>query len=318
MNLKPLQFFIAILLAVSIASCKKTIELPAQPQNKITEYKVVNLTDTVIYGAIDQVEKSITVYVPFYYSLAVIDPQISVSDGAAIVEKVIPVSVDAQNVTYTVKAKDGSTNTYKLKIIQQNIPSLTVRWAFNQNVEASPPLALPPILGSFESRNGAEVQVDLTNQKTGKTVTYPKGSPLTLMPSDNDYVLNNILLPSDIDTGYYKVKVTFQGHSAQITEPVHVVYQQPNLLIPVREAKQGGTISFTAFNSVFVGLKSASVKVNGVIYSLAIQSSTFTDMTLKIPDNFPVGVYYYTANYSFEFEGWPTVNRTGALTVTAK
>ncbi|WP_183559748.1 hypothetical protein [Mucilaginibacter sp. SP1R1] len=318
MKLKPLHFLVTILLAAFFVSCKKTVELPVLPQNKIISYKVVNLPDTVIYGAIDEVEKSITVYVPFYYSLAVIDPEISVSDGAAITDKIIPVSVDAPNITYTVKAKDGSTNTYKLKIVQQNIPSLTVRWAFTENLEAYPPLALPAILGNFESRNGAEVQVDLVNQKTNKVVNYVKGSPFSLTPTDNDYVLNNIILPTDIDTGYYKVKVTFQGHTSEITEPLHVVYQQPSLLIPAREVKQGGTISFTAFNSVFVGLKSVSVKVNGKTYSLPVQSYTFTDMTLKIPDDFPVGVYYYTAAYSFEFEGWPVVNRTGALTVTAK
>ncbi|NOW93701.1 hypothetical protein [Mucilaginibacter sp. SG564] len=318
MKLKLIPFLIAILITTVFASCKKTVELPAQPQNKITEYKVVNLTDTVIYGAIDQIDKSITVYVPFYLNLTVIDPAISVSQGASIVGKVEPIPISAQDVKYTVKAADGSTNIYTLKIVQQNTPSLTVDWSANATLEVSPLLQLPPIIGDFQSRNGSLVQVQMTNQKSNKVVTFPTGSAFSLSPSDNLYVLNGVILPADIDTGSYKVKVTYLGHTSEITRPIHVFFQQPNLLIPSREVKQGGTISFTSFNTVFVGFKAASVTVNGKTYDLPIQSYTYTDMTLKIPDDFPVGVYYYTAQYSFQFDGWDAVKKIGALTVTAK
>ncbi|MDN5288815.1 MAG: hypothetical protein JWR38_5089 [Mucilaginibacter sp.] len=318
MKLKLIPFLLTILITAIFASCKKTVELPALPQNKITEYKVVNLTDTVIYGAIDQIEKSITVYVPFYLNLAIIDPAISVSQGASIVGKVEPIPISSQDVKYTVKAADGSTNVYTLKIVQQNTPSLTVDWSANATLVTSPLLQLPSILGDFQSQNGALVQVQMTNQKSGKVIDFPTGSAFSLKPTGNLYNLIGVILPADIDTGSYKVKVTYLGHTSEIVRPIHVVYQQPNLLIPSREAKQGGTISFTSFNTVFVGFKAASVTVNGKTYDLPIQSYTYTEMTLKIPDDFPVGVYNYTAQYSFQFDGWNVVKKTGALTVTPK
>lgn len=318
MKLKLIPFLIAILITTVFASCKKTVELPAQPQNKITEYKVINLTDTVIYGAIDQIDKSITVYVPFYLNLAVIDPAISVSQGASIVGKVEPIPVSSKDVKYTVKAADGSTNVYTLKIVQQNTPSLTIDWSSNATLEVSPLLQLPPIIGDFQSRNAALVQVQMTNQKSNKVVTFPTGSAFLLSPVGNLYSLDGVILPADIDTGSYRVKVSYLDHTSEITRPIHVVYQQPNLLMPAREAKQGGTISFTSFNTVFVGFKAASVTVNGKTYDLPIQSYNYTEMTLKIPDDFPVGVYYYTAQYNFQFEGWDAVKKTGALTVTVK
>ncbi|MCC8407525.1 DUF5018 domain-containing protein [Mucilaginibacter sp. UR6-1] len=304
-------------MAAGIASCTKTMDLPGLPQNKITLYKVVNLPDTVIYGAIDNVEKTITVYVPFYYNMAVIDPEITLSEGAKLSERALPVSVNAQDVKYTVTGADGSTNTYALKIVNQSISSLEVDWLTTDEQIASPVGVLPNIAGNFQSRNAQAVSVELAKQGSGEKVSLVMDAA-GLEPSGNSYTLFNPPIPATIDTGYYDVTVSFAGHSSKISRPVHVVFQQPDLLIPSREVKQGGEISFTAFNTVFVGLKSASVTVNGLTYPLSIVSFDRLNMTLKTPDNMPVGVYNYTATYNFEFEGWPAVSKVGALTVTSK
>ncbi len=61
---------------VTFFACTKTTGPDPLPQNRILSFKVVNLTDTVIYGAIDDIDNTITVYIPFYYGLTVIDPRI--------------------------------------------------------------------------------------------------------------------------------------------------------------------------------------------------------------------------------------------------
>lgn len=317
MKPKLIQFLLLIIAAVGITSCTKTMDLPGLAQNKITSYKVVNLADTVIYGAIDNIEKTITVYVPFYYNMVVIDPEITLSEGAKLSERTQPVSVNAQDVKYTVVAADGSTNTYSLKIVNQSISSLEVDWLTTDEQITSPVGVLPTIKGNFQSRNAQAASIELAKQGSGEKVNLVMDAA-GMQTEGNDYTLFNAPIPATIDTGYYDVTVGFAGHTAKLTRPVHIVFQQPDLLIPSREVKQGGEISFDAFNSVFVGLKSASVTVNSQTYPLTVVSFDRLKMTLKTPDDMPVGVYNYTATYKFEFEGWPVVTKVGALTVTAK
>jgi hypothetical protein len=83
-----------------LTRCTKTEELALLPADKILEYKVTNLpNDEVIYGAIDNEANTITVYVPYYYGLLVIDPSITLSNGASIAEEILPVKTDEKNQT---------------------------------------------------------------------------------------------------------------------------------------------------------------------------------------------------------------------------
>ncbi|MCD8740988.1 DUF5018 domain-containing protein [Mucilaginibacter roseus] len=317
MKLKLIQFILLLLVAAGMASCTKTMDLPGLPQSKITSYKVVNLPDTVIYGAIDNIEKTITVYVPFYYNMVVIDPEITLSEGAKLSERALPVSVNAKDVKYTVTGVDGSKNVYTLKIVNQSITSLEIDWLATDEQVANPVGVLPSIKGNFQSRNAQAVGIELAKRGSGQKVNLAMAAS-GMQTEGNDYTLFNVPIPATIDTGYYDVTVAFAGHTAKLTKPVHITFQQPDLLIPSREVKQGGEISFDAFNTVFVGLKAASVTVNNQTYPLTILSYDRLKMTLKTPDDLPVGVYNYTATYNFEFEGWPTVTKVGALTVTSK
>ncbi len=318
MKLKLTLYFLIALGALALASCTKTMDLPGLPQNKILSYKVVNLQDTVIYGAVDNIDHTITVYVPFYLNMTVIDPEIKVSDGAKIEGRIEPVSVNAKDVKYKVTGADGSTNVYTLQIINQSISSLNVDWVGSDEIVTSPKNMLPTIRGNFQSRNGAAANILLTNRRTADTVSIPT-STIGIQPSDNDYDLYGAYLPATVDTGYYDVQLTFMGHTAKLARPVQVVYQKPDLLIPSREVKQGGIITFNSTaTTVFVGLKSASVTLNGTTYNLPVINYDREVMTLQTPDNLPVGLFNYTAVYRFEFEGWPVTTKYGALTVTAK
>lgn len=316
---KLLPLFAVLLALAGLSACTKNIGLEPLPQNKILEYKVSNLPDTVIYGAIDQSEHTITVYVPYYYSLSLIDPEIKVSDGAKVDGEILPVLLDAKNTTYSVTGADGSKNTYTLTIVQQNTPNLLVSWSpsVGANPTTYPKMILPAIEGNFLSTNVLLAKVSLINTNTNAIVQLPTDNA-GIVTSGNTYTYISPAVPTDIDTGYYKVRFQFLGHDATVEQPLHIIFLQPDLLIPAREVKQGGTITFDSFNSVFVGLKAARVTVLGKTYNLPIQSYTRQQMVIQIPEDFPVGRYNYTAAYSFDFEGWKTVSKTGDLNVLAK
>ncbi|MBT2560152.1 hypothetical protein J7E50_02815 [Pedobacter sp. ISL-68] len=320
MKIKYVLLFFVLAAVSGFTSCKKTVGLDPLPQNQILEYKVSNISDTVIYGAIDQLDKTITVYVPYYYGLNLIDPKIVVSPGASLSEAILPVRLTELNQTYTVKAADGSTNTYKLVIVQQNTPSLSVSWSPSlSNPLSYPNYTLPAIYGDFRSQNGALATVELTHQRSGKVVSLSGGNIGIVRNGEPQYQLTGLTIPANIDTGYYGIKVAFLGHNAEVNKPVHIIHRQPDVLVPSRVAKQGESFTFTAFNSIFLNLKSVKVRLNGgSTYDLVIVSYTPTEMALRVPDNFPVGKYDYTAQYLFEFDTWRTVSKYGDLTINPK
>lgn len=302
------------------SACKKTIGLEPLPQNKILEYKISNLKDTVMYASINQLNNTITVYLPVNYGLSLIDPEIKVSEGATLTEVPLPVDVYEQEKKYTVKAKDGSTNTYTLKIKVMNPIKLDVFWApfsiVNGEMIAYPNSDLN-FSGNFNAFGEGLLRIDLLHKKTGKLTVIKDAQVTWVLASPTQSAFMN--LNPGIDTGAYQVKVKYYDQEMTMKEPLHIIHRQPDLLMPSKSVKQGETISFPAFNSIFLGLKSVKVKLNdAATYDLPVVGFTPTAMTLKVPDNFPIGVYDYTAYFSFEFENWKPVNKLGSLTVAAK
>lgn len=306
-----ITYVVCLLAALFTISCTKTMELAPLSQNKITEFKIVNLPDTVIFGSIDQVEKSITVYIPFYYGLAVIDPEIKVSEGAKLIEEVLPVDMDETNVIYTVKAKDGSTQVYKLKIIQQNTPSLTVSW--NTTPLYFPRTALNTIRGNFMATGPGLVKLYLISVKTNKETLIDGGSLVT-SGALYEYGLTGAEIPADIDTGYYKGRIKFLGHVKELPQ-IHIVYKQPDILIGSKDVKRGEDIVYTPpLETVITGLKSVNVTIGGIVYDLPIKNYTYTSVTLTIPNDFPIGEHLYIP-MRFLFNNWATLNKTASITV---
>jgi hypothetical protein len=315
--MKRIALFLLILPGILI-SCTKTEELPPLAQNKIVSYKVTNLPDTVIYAGIDNIDNTITVYVPFYYGLNVIDPEIKLSTGATLMEEILPVNVDDTTKKYTVKAADGSTNIYKLKIVQLNPASLDIQWSAGDNPITYPGSVLPSISGNLNSTNTSLAKVELISEKTGIATSLKLNDAYILLSTyDGVYTLYNPAIPATIDTGVYKVQLTFLGNKKSPPTTVHIIHRAPNPIVSSKVAKQGETITFNPINGVFINPASVTVSVNGTSYDLAIVSWTPTDLVLRIPDTFPVGSYD-SALYTFAFNGWPVVKKTGLLIVNAK
>jgi len=316
---------------VSMFACKKKVGIGPMPQNMILEYRVTNIPDSVIYGAIDNENSTIDVYLPFYYGLTLIDPEITLSAGAQLTAAAAPVMIDAdttggdayllnggKQVTYTVKGADGTAHTYTLKVWQQGAPPLVITWGNPNDRTGYPNNTLPTVQGNFYTRNMALATWLLTDTVTGEIITLPKVSG-NFSLTDSTYWSASVPIPADVDTGYYKFSVRFSGQKATIVQPVHIIFKQPTpgSFIGSRTARQGDTISYTALSSVFVDATAVTVAIPDGTITLPIVSYTRTEIFVKIPDDFPVGEYE-NVRFRFLFAGWGVPVTRGNLIVNPK
>lgn len=307
------------LIIAGVLSCKKTIQPEAQPQDLITEFKVVNMKDTMIYGAVDNDANTITVYIPYYYNLAVIQPDITVSDNATLVGQIQPVDINDSTQTYTVKAASGSARTYKLHIIIQDVSydDLALQWS-NEPAIAYPGESFGYVLGDFKTTDTTGLKVTLTNTVTDATINTQNNTIIT--SSITGYRSFGLIFypPQDADSGTYKTTVTFKGVNAMLPSPLHIDYRVPQVstVWDPQTVTPGDSIQFLAL-SLFIDLKSVTLTLNGKIYGMPISSYTRKSAYIEIPDDLPVGSWGMV-NFVFQFGDWPAQNVPVALTVNAK
>jgi hypothetical protein len=123
-----------IAMLTGISSCTKTeiIAPPAEAQNRILSYKITSVPtgEQPVVGSVNDTDSSITVYLPSYFLLEVMLPEITVSEGAAVtpssgavVENLLQYIQSGEIITYKVTGKDGSIRNYSLHIISQQPPT---------------------------------------------------------------------------------------------------------------------------------------------------------------------------------------------------
>lgn len=114
-----------------LAGCTKTetIPAPAEEQNRILQYSVVNVQGDPIYGAVNDADSTIKIYLPFYLQLTILEPEIRVSEGATVdpvsgtmIEDLMDVFLNGRDLRYKVTAKNGAVKTYTLEIEVQQPP----------------------------------------------------------------------------------------------------------------------------------------------------------------------------------------------------
>jgi hypothetical protein len=306
------------------SACTKEVDYEPQPQNRITAYKVTNLPDTAIYGAVDNIENTITVYIPFYLAMTVIDPVITLDEGAALSAAAEPVAVTDTTQTYTVKGKDGSTRTYRLLIVQKSAFPLNLVWS---SVHGIAPQVLPEgsfsLIGDFGGTSTATLSIAIISRTSGDTLRPNPGQlPSIQLPVSPDlpkaYTLT-AYLPVDADSGYYDVEVDYLGQRQMLRQPLHVYYVPP-AVAPVWSAitvTQGGDLSFNASSgTLFIDPRSVAATINGITYQLQVQTSTTRKrLFVRLPDNFPTGSYD-AALFTFHFGNWPPISAEVPLIVT--
>jgi hypothetical protein len=315
--------FSCILLIFS--SCTKTEELAPLAQDKILEYKVVNLNDDqVIYGAIDNNKNTITVYIPFYYGLSVIDPEIKLSNGAKLKDENLPIKADVTDMSYTVLASNGVSRTYTLHIQHQNTPSLSVSWPIGSRLSQSPGRFMLAILGNFEHTNPALVKVSFINQENQTRYVMNTGSAKISTNGESQYIMQfggtsfQERIPVDITEGTYTVEVKSLGHTAQIKEPLIITYRQPSPYLPQSQIslkKDGEWDIIPQLSTVFLGLQKVTATVNGKTYTLPIKSWNRTSIKLTLPADFPSGDLPVVA-MQFDFEGWSSISLNAWLNIS--
>ncbi|BAV07467.1 hypothetical protein SAMN05421788_109180 [Filimonas lacunae] len=287
-----------------VFSCKKTENIPYDrlSNNTIQEYKVTNIPDTV-YGAIDNIKNTITLYIPYYVGIDYIVPAITIDKTSQLLDasgKVInldggiaPVPVDTTGYTYTVRSSDSVKRTYTLVIeiapsaenlkagfgLVSGTSTIDTATAVQRNINGR-----MAIYGNFGSTS-TNVKFTFTNQATGKEYTNIF-KPYNVTPGANYYTML-VDIDANADSGYYKVTMKHQGRTTQLPG-IHLVYNKP-LFANVKSLSAyaaGDTLTFTAnglsttdkSNGVITGLKRAYMMFwkSGFTYS-GVYPATFPD-----------------------------------------
>ncbi|MFE2864558.1 hypothetical protein [Sphingobacterium multivorum] len=309
-----------LFLGLLLTRCTKTEELALLPADKILEYKVTNLpNDDVIYGAIDNEANTITVYLPYYYGLLVIDPTIKVANGASLTEEILPVKTDEKKQTYTVKSATGTTRTYSLQIKLQSTPSFEATFASTSSISLTkgPGGAFPAINGTFMHTNPALVGIALINQETKER--YKMATPNSLKVSGNvGYQLSYTgterenRIPSDIKAGTYDVEVTNINHTITLANPLKITYRQPDVilsLLGLNLAKNKDWTIKAGLDKVILDPTAIIMTLNGKDYPLTIKSYNRTEMTVSLPATLPIGTFD-NLQIKFQFKDWADVVKT--------
>lgn len=316
--MKRIQFLYLLLLLTGFTACKKTIAPPALSNSKILEYNVP-VSDGNIAGVIDETDQTITVYIPFYYELNVIDPKIKLAAGATLKETIEPVDVLSDKTVYTVTGADKTVTTYKLVIKIQQVNPLRLdekstaaeiaQYGVNTGIN---------LVGNFYTTDPNKLKVSLVNKATSKETDMDKGGDYTISPIEEDYNLSGLIIPAGIDTGLYYIKVKKSGISTQSKYPIRLSFVKPFIVVITASTfKQGDTFTIKAANSVFVNLTGFTVIIKGQPVNFPVVSYSRTEAVIKIPETLQPG-NYGLVRYAAKFTGFSDFNDTINLTITPK
>lgn len=314
--MKRIQFFYLLLLLTGLTACKKTIAPPALSDSKILEYNVP-VSDGNIAGVIDETDQTITVYIPFYYELNVIDPKIKLASGATLKENIEPVDVLSDKTVYTVTGADKTVSTYQLVIKIQQVNPLRMneistateiaQYGVNTSIN---------LIGNFYTTDPNKLKVSLISKTTSKETDLDKGSDYNISPIEDDYSLTGLVIPPRIDTGLYYIKIKKSGISTQSKYPVRLSFTKPFIVVITTSTfKQGDTFTIKAANSVFVNFTTFTVTIKGEQVNFPVVSYSHTEAVIKVPETLQPGSYGLV-RYAAKFTGFNDFNDTINLTIT--
>ena len=278
--MKHNRLIILLAIGMTVLSCKKTELVPYEkvPANTIQEYKVTNSADT-LFGAIDNIKNTITLYIPYYVGIAYVVPEIKIDKNAKLLDAagneinldggIAPVPVDTTGYTYTVVDGDNNKRTYTLLLqIAPHPDPLKVGYLLKTgtqqiNYDTAITRAVygrMPVYGNFGSTS-ANAKFTCTNQKTGRVYTDIL-KIFEVTPGANYYTMT-VDISADADSGYYNVEVKHQGRTAKL-QPLHLIYKKPKFtnLKSTSSYAPGDTVVFSVTG------KSTSDAQNGVLMGL--------------------------------------------------
>lgn len=217
--------------------------LPAQRANRILEYKVVNVSGDPVVGSVNDNDSTIMLYLPYYYYLNILMPEITVSEGATVdpesgelIQDMMDYFEHGRDIHYTVTAKDKTTATYHLSIDVQQ-PAFFVQElsedaenpaVFTNTVDADPFTiqwsGQTPIFENTEI-NVNVIRVTLVRED-GFTYTFSNNTSHSGIPPQFTEERASYYLPDDpalLPAGLYTVKVRFYSREVTLENPVRIV-----------------------------------------------------------------------------------------------
>lgn len=281
---------------VLMTSCKKETEYANSPYNKIESFAVTTSDLGTVSGAVNG--DSIILYWPSYAVVPQkVAPVIKVSSNAAVTPASGAEVVLATGTKYTVKAQDGKTKDYFLKVV--------LNQAGIQINENSSYFAEKGKLISINTARDVKYLIE-DAAKTKAFLVDKDGKEAELKVAfavrENAHFLD-LTVPADIafKEGAYQLKftsgqvsVTSNGSVFAILYPGDKYPKAQNLTTNIT-AKRNGNITFSGTSFVdmqdariFSYTSSFSEKELGVFKAV---SFTETTATYKVPADFPLGTY---------------------------
>lgn len=291
---------VALLLTTATLSfaCKKEKEYTPYPYNAITAFNVT-AEEGKVSAAIT--EDSVVLYWPGWENVpASIKPEITISENASI----MPASGETVELkdgfAWTVKAQDGSTKKYYLKLVI-NQPEIWINEvAIGHPQGSTKPLEILSHSLRYIIPDPAKTKVWLIDA-TGKEYAMP----VSFSDTYDGYLNRMVLLlgwPADgVPVGAYKLKIQ-SGARTRITEkaqygilyPVSLYPKADEITAPVT-VKRGDEITFTGTD--FVDMQDGKVMTYNESWAevelgkLIYVNHTATSAVYRVPADFPIGTY---------------------------
>jgi hypothetical protein len=236
MNLKKIIYSLACMSFLVACTETETVDPPAQRANRILTYTVVNTPDP-IHGVVNDLDSTITVYVPYYYYLNLLQADIAVSGGATVtpasgtlIEDLVGIMRGDTTLRYTVTASDGSKAVYKLVINPQQ-PALTVE---ELTTDAASPAEFNSsflYMGKYEIYSNLQLTgANFFKSADGSVlsdVTFisEEGTEIpALAVSSNEASSLTVVIPfnDSIPDGLYYIRVDCYSQSVTLQHPVRI------------------------------------------------------------------------------------------------
>lgn len=290
MHPKHIIYTLLLLTALS-AGCKKVTEYKPHPYAEILGFQADPVKGAAFPAAI--VDQQIILYWPGNTELPdSIAPMIDISANATISPASLEKVPLKDGLQYQVKAQDGTTATYTLKLIinQQDI-------VFDETVNHTVAMTLNLNLGGL---------VDGVIMDTAKTHVYLVAADgtefplqvaqLLLMPQGQTSLEAKVPRDAGLTVGAdYKVKIVSGIKSVTSSEAIVKVLGPPVKFDPVADlitVKQGQTFTVTGTDIRNVTKGAVYDSNTGTEYPIELVSFTETSVTLKIPNTLTVGAYH--------------------------
>lgn len=293
---------LALSIGLLISSCKKTEVVPydEEQKNHIVSYTVTNAQE-ILNGVVDDIDNTITVYMPYYISTDFIVPEIKLEEGATLIdaqgnsidirEDLEPVPFDTVGYTYSVK--DNANNIRKYTLVTKILPhvsplKLGYSSFYNDNGVLETDNTTPKdaiinsrfrIYGNLES-SAKNAKLTLFNKTTKAAI--PNGLKLQEVGRSNEthYIVADI--SPDIQSGDYYIEVEHQGRKATLPT-ITMNYKLPYFGTLPKAVTQGETVTLPVYGPHDAGEMYSGVNT-GIKRVYAIMTKAWLP---KIPANFP-------------------------------